>query len=261
MDIEILNKSEYKLNFVLKGIDPAIANTLRRLMISEIPVLAIEDVNFIKNSSALFDEILALRLGLIPLKSDKSYNFKDKCVCKGEGCARCQLSLTLTCKGPCTVYASDLKSTDPKIQPAFPKMPIVKLLKGQELELEAIAILGQGKRHAKFSPGLVHYKAYPKIKIDNKLKNPEKAHKSCPVNVFELQGKTLKVKHLLNCTLCNACVDIADPQGSIEVEASDKDFIFFIESWQQLSAKNVFLEALNIFDEKLDELAAKLKKA
>ncbi|MEW6062785.1 MAG: DNA-directed RNA polymerase subunit D [Nanoarchaeota archaeon] len=262
MEIEILNKGKEKLNFILKDINPSIANTLRRIMTSEVPVMAIDDISFTKNSSALYDEILALRFGLIPLKTDlKSYELKEKCTCKGEGCAKCQLNLKLNCKGPCTVYASDLKSQDPKVEPIFSKMPIVKLLKNQELELEAVAVLGKGKAHAKFSPGLVYYKGYPKIKIANNLKNPEKCLNICPVNVYEIKDKVLRAKNITNCTLCNACVEEADPSGAIEVTGSEKDYIFYIESWGQLTPIEIFTEALNMFDENLDEFAAKLKKA
>ena len=139
-------------------------------------------------------------------------------------------------------------------------MPIVKLLKDQALEFEAKANLGFGKTHIKFSPGLIHYRGYPKIKINSNLKNDSECLKSCPVNVFELQNKKLRVKNLLNCILCNACVDIADPKGAVEVNGSDTDFIFFIESWGQLSPKEILLKALDTFDEKLDDFGDKLKK-
>ncbi len=261
MDIKVLNNKDNKLSFVLKDTTPAFANTLRRLMISEVPVLAVRKVTFVKNSSALFDEMIAHRLGLIPLTTDlDNYVLPSKCSCKGAGCAKCQLSLTLKAEGPITVYSSDLKSQDPKIKPVFGKMPIVTLLKGQELEFEATVTLGTGKEHAKYSPALVYYKAYPKITID-KVKNVEEVMKSCPVDVFEVEGKTLKVKNLEACHLCNACVDISDPKGAVTVEGSEKDFIFTIESWGNLKPREILDAALNVFDEKLDEFSNLFDKA
>jgi len=107
--------------------------------------MAIEDVEVRKNSSSLYDEMIAHRLGLIPLTTDlKSYNLPSECKCEGKGCARCQLVLTLSAKGPGIVYSSSLKSKDPKVKPVFDNFPIVKLLKGQEIELEATATLGTG---------------------------------------------------------------------------------------------------------------------
>ncbi|MEM4397652.1 MAG: DNA-directed RNA polymerase subunit D, partial [Candidatus Woesearchaeota archaeon] len=72
MKIEILNEKDNKMSFLLKDSNPAYANALRRIMINEVPVMAIEEVEFKKNSSALYDEIIAHRLGLIPLTTDLS---------------------------------------------------------------------------------------------------------------------------------------------------------------------------------------------
>lgn len=156
--IEYQEKSN-RLIFSLKGVDTAYANTLRRIMGFEVPVMAIEDVEFRKNSSILYDEILAHRLGLIPLTTDlKSYDLPNECKCKGSGCASCQVKITLKATGPGMVYSSELKSKDPAIKPINNKIPIVKLLEGQEVELEATAILGQGKVHSKWCPGLIYYK-------------------------------------------------------------------------------------------------------
>lgn len=161
MELKLLENQEKKnrIIFSLTGVDIAYANTLRRLMGFEVPVMAIEDVEFRKNSSILYDEVLAHRLGLIPLTTDlKSYDMPNDCKCKGAGCASCQVKLLLKAAGPGTVYTSDLKSKDPAIKPVFNKIPIVKLLEGQELEFEATAILGQGKIHSKWCPGLIFYK-------------------------------------------------------------------------------------------------------
>jgi len=161
MEIKLLENQEKKnkIIFSLTGVDIAYANTLRRLMGFEVPVMAIEDVEFRKNSSILYDEVLAHRLGLIPLTTDlKSYDLPNECKCKGAGCSSCQVKLTLKASGPGMVYSSDLKSKDPAVKPVFNKIPIVKLLEGQELELEATAVLGQGKVHSKWCPGLIFYK-------------------------------------------------------------------------------------------------------
>ena len=96
MDIKQLYKQGNKLILLIKGTDPAFVNTLRRIMVSELPTMAIRRVTFVKNNSALFDEILAHRLGLLPLITDLStYELSEKCSCKGAGCAKCQLVITL----------------------------------------------------------------------------------------------------------------------------------------------------------------------
>ena len=70
----------------------------------------------------------------------------------------------------------------------------------------------------------------------------------------------LKIKNELNCILCNACVDIADPKGSVLVSQNEHKFIFFLESWGQLEPKRIIQEALKIFDSKLDDFSKQLKK-
>lgn len=47
-----------------------LANSLRRIMISEAPTMAIEHVYITNNTSVIQDEVLAHRLGLIPLLVD-----------------------------------------------------------------------------------------------------------------------------------------------------------------------------------------------
>src|SRR3989344_5506471 len=174
MEVQLLEKDKEtdKVNFILKDSTPAFANVLRRIMLWEVPVMAIDEIEFKKNGSILYDEMIAHRMGLVPLTTDlKSYTLPEKCKCEGKGCAHCQLKMSLKVKGPAMVYASDIKSKDPAVKPVYPKLPIVKLLKNQTLELEATATLGTGKRHAKWSPGHVYYTYLPKITVHD---NPEK---------------------------------------------------------------------------------------
>jgi DNA-directed RNA polymerase subunit D len=159
MKIEILEKNDSEIKFSVQGITPAFANFLRRAMISEVPTMAIEWVDFKKNDSVLPDEVLANRLGQIPLTFDKkAYNLPSECKCEGKGCSRCQVELVLKKKGPGMVYSGDLKSKDKSVQPVFDKIPIVELFEGEELQFEAIAQLGLGRDHVKWQAAVVGYK-------------------------------------------------------------------------------------------------------
>ena len=257
MEIKILNKSQNKLVFIINGINSALANTLRRLMIGEVPVLAIDTVEFNKNSSALYDEFIAHRLGLIPLKTDlKSYNLKEECKCKGKGCAICELKLILKAEGSGIVYSSQLKSSDPKAIPVYEEMPIVELTKKQSLELTATAILGKGKVHAKFSPGLVYYRGYPMLNVKDKgkLKKVEEVLK----DFVTVKGENIQIKDIS--TWKESYEEMLE-MNDVEVVNSKEDFVFYLESWGQLRPEEIVKKALEIFDEKLDEFSDKLKKA
>lgn len=261
ISVTLIEKGENKVSFGLKGINAVFANTIRRNILERVPTMAIEDVEFRKNSSILYDEIIAHRLGLIALKTDLiSYNLPRTCTCNAKGCAKCQLKMTLSAKGPCTVYASDIISKDPKVKPIHPDTPIVKLLKGQQLEFEATAMLGEGKDHSKWIPGCVHYRYYPVIEInDKKLKNAEECAKSCPVDVFEVKSGKLTVKNLLNCTLCGACAELAS-DSAIKLNESDDNVMFFVESFGQLECKDILLKATDVFDDLLNDFSKELKK-
>ena len=264
MEIRVLenNKEQMKLSFILKDSNPVFANTLRRLMVDDVPTMAVEDVEFQKNNSILYDEMVAHRLGLIPLKTDlKSYNVPEKCKCEGKGCNRCQLKMVLRAtKGSGMVYASELKSKDPAVKPVYPDTPIVKLLKGQTLELEATAVLGTGRQHVKWSPCHVWYKYKPIVEITGDVKNPEAIIEVDHNNIFEIKDRKLTINKdkVLECDLS---LDFSEIDKNVKVTASNTDFVYYIESFGQLGCKEIINKALDILDEQLDEFVEELKKA
>ncbi len=159
MKIKITEQNERKISFTLEEADVAFANAMRRIMMVEVPTLAVEWVDFHENSSAMYDEVVAHRLGSIPISFDpKMYTFADECVCEGKGCSQCQVYLVLDKKGPCVIYSGDLKSTDEAVKPMDPGFPIVELLEGQNLKLDAIAQLGKGEAHVKWQAAIAAYK-------------------------------------------------------------------------------------------------------
>lgn len=208
MDVKLVskNKDNTKATFEVKGLSNAYINTIRRVLSDEVPTMAIDKVEVIKNSSVLYDEIVAHRLGLVVLKTDlKSYQLPDED--NPEESALNSVKLTLEAKGPGVVYASQMKSKDPKVVPVFPKTPIVKLLKDQELKVAATATMGLGRIHAKWSPGMAYYK-------------------------INSEGQK-------------------DPNKN--------DVTFTVESWGQLSVKEMMTQAFKAFDDKLSEFESELK--
>ncbi len=245
------DKKTNTMRFVLRGADVSFANAIRRLAIEEVPTLAIEDVEIRRNSSVLYDEIIAHRLGLLPLKTDlKSYVMTKDCKCNGEGCARCQVKFSLRAKGPCMVYAEELKGADPKIKPVHPKTPIVKLLKGQKLELEATATLGQGKTHAKWSPGLIYYTNLPQITVNASSAKLAEFRSKYPPQIFDKSGKINKD------SIVGSLIDAVDGVNDdiIKVDYDKTAFQFTVETFEQLSCSQIIEAAADIFTQKLDEL-------
>jgi len=161
MKIKILKQNKNEVSFVVEEINHNFANELRRIMISEVSTMAIEFVDFKKNDSSLPDELVANRLGQIPLTFDrKAYNINATCDnCDGKGCSRCQVELVLKKKGVGIIYSGDLKSKAKDVQPVFDKIPIAELFDPtDEIQFEAIAQLGNGRTHAKWQAAVVGYK-------------------------------------------------------------------------------------------------------
>ncbi|MFC1768183.1 DNA-directed RNA polymerase subunit D [Nanoarchaeota archaeon] len=262
MEAKLLEKGKEKSSVIFKDVKPAFLNTIRRLIEEEVTSMAIEDVEIRQNTSILYDEMLGHRLGLVPLTTDlKSYNLPEECKCEGKGCARCQVKMTLEGKGPGIVYSGDIKSKDSAIKPVHNKIPIVQLLKGQSIELEATAVLGKGKTHSKWIPAIVYYKHKPLITISNKCdESYSKCVEVCPTKTLEMSNKKVSVSkdHLLDCHLCGACVEASN--GEITVEP-DKEIIFTIEPFGQLDNKKIMQEAIKKFQDMLNDFTKSLKEA
>jgi DNA-directed RNA polymerase subunit D len=259
-ELEVIkaDKKNNKLILLVKKSNVQFINSVRRAISENVPTMAIEDVEIRKNSSVLYDEVVAHRLGLLPLTTDlSSYNIPSKCKCNGEGCANCQVKLTLEAEGPGIITASELKSKDPKIKPVFPETPIVKLLNGQKIEVEVTAILGTGKEHSKWSPGHVWYKHKPIVKIGN-VKDPQKIVELTPPGVFEVKNGKLIVNEekLITTDLAGLAEEVSGKE--ITVEKSD-DFIMFIESFGQLDPKEILEQAAKTLDEDLEQFEKLLK--
>lgn len=266
MKIEILEENDRKMTFLLSDSSPAFANALRRVMIGEVPVMAIDFVDFEKNSTGLYDEVVSHRLGLIPLKFDKkSYSLKSECSCKGKGCSKCQaiLSFDSSKKHPkpsddrLFVVSGDLESDDEEVAPVSPDVPIVEVLEGQDLKFDAVAVLGKGKDHTKWQAANVGYIYYPSVKISSdKCKKCGKCAEVCPKGVFD--PKSFTVKKAENCSLCMRCVEMCGEEA-VTVKGDETSFIFTVESVSGLMPKEILHDALEIIEEKAKEFLKEMK--
>lgn len=266
MQIQIIRKDDDSIRFKVDGIGSAFANTLRRIVLSEVPTMAMDEVVIIENSSVLHDEILALRLGLIPLTTDlDSYSLPEECSCKSElGCNLCRAILTLDIEAKDdvrTVYSGDLFPENPGISPVSDKIPIAKLAPDQKVRLEAYARLGRGKAHAKWQPvSACTHRYMPIINIDeDRCDDCGECAKICPRRVLVKEDNEIKMQNLTECTLCRDCVRVCkmDPPA-IEVNWDEESFIFDIESNGVLPVERIVSEALNIFQRKFSSFLESL---
>lgn len=215
-----------------------LANALRRSA-NEIPILAVDEVDIYKNDSALYDEIIAHRIGLIPLKNQKLK--EDEAI---------EMKLSVKADG----QLKEVLSKDLGKEVAYENIPIVILDKQQEIEIVAKARQGKGTQHAKFSPGLLSYRNYNKVEVGKEAEKSEELAEMYP-EVFSFEGGKLKVKN-------EAALDI-DPENLEEFKGikvtPTEDLVYSIESWGQIDAEEIFKDAVKALNKNLDELSKELK--
>ncbi|MHA1339414.1 MAG: DNA-directed RNA polymerase subunit D [Promethearchaeota archaeon] len=269
MEIEIFEKIQNEnidmVRFVLDGAPLEIANSLRRIVLSEVPCMAIDEVIILDNDSPLYDEIIAHRLGLIPLRTDlDNYNMPDECQCGGMGCTLCQSELTCSIKADLEgvlVTTKDLIPADPKIVPVKDDIVIVKLQKNSTLEFEAYAKLGRGRDHAKWQPvSAIGFGYYPKVDINSSMCNdcPDQciAAKRCPEKVIKFDPNNKRADmvedYWKECTICESCKKYC-PQKAINVDYIPNKYVFVIEGTGALPIKTILEKAIEILLEKVEE--------
>jgi len=182
--VRIRELKKDRVNFVLGNVDLAFANSLRRVVMADIPSIAIDMVEIEINTTVLPDEFIAHRLGMVPLISsncDEAIRYTRDCTCLA-GCPICSILLVLhvACNDDTTL---NVTSNHLEVNP-FPEdentvaesgeeltkrgeyfghpvgkheqdvapVLICKIRKGQELKIRCIAKKGIAKEHAKWSP-------------------------------------------------------------------------------------------------------------
>jgi DNA-directed RNA polymerase subunit D len=198
----------------------------------------------------MYDEILAHRLGLIPLKTNLAG--EDLLLEKSKS----QVKFVLHKKGPGMVYSGDLTTKDKEVRPVRDNIPLVKLGEDQEIFLEAIAKLGRGKEHAKWQPvNVCWYRHIPKMQIPKGCGGCGACAKACPNQCLKIVDKKPKLD-IYACTLCKAC--ISKCKKGLEIQPKANSFLFELES-ENMDEAQVVYYATKTIEARLDELSKKIK--
>jgi len=201
--VQVNSMGEDEMEFEMKGTGPAIANAFRRILIAEVPTMAIEKVYVANNTSVVQDEVLAHRLGLVPIAADPrlfAYWSEGSPYTESNSVV---FSLSVTCRKERAadtgeerkvhenVYSSDLtwmpggsdwppeneaKFTNfghdqselhPQgFKPVQGDILLARLRPGQTIDLQCVCVKGVGKTHAKWSPvGTAWYRLQPEVAL------------------------------------------------------------------------------------------------
>jgi DNA-directed RNA polymerase I and III subunit RPAC1 len=221
--IDIVDSSDEHIVFDLVGVAPPVANALRRILLAEVPTIAIEKVIFFQNTSIIADEVLAHRIGLVPLRVDPRlfqflhenpnnqpnelntlvFTLDIKCTRRSGGPSANEVLANEIASNNdkyenSLVMSGDLKwepqgrqaSIHSNIEPTEKDIVLAKLRPGQSIEAELHAIKGTGAQHAKWSPvATASYRLLPEIVFTEPIVGEDAFElvKKCPMNVFDIE--------------------------------------------------------------------------
>lgn len=276
--MNVLENRPDRLIVEMIGISAPIANALRRIFISDVETMAIDNVLLLQNTSIIQDEVLVHRIGLVPIQADpelfQTWN-------QGEPMTEDNATvfvLDVECReNPnakptdpphirytnAVVYSNQLiwvpqgnqaeKFKDAPIKPVYGDIPLLKLRPGQSVQAELHVTKGCGRVHAKWSPvATAYYRQKPAVTFVEEFlgEDAEKLVNCCPMNVFDIEeisdkkAKTTTTKavvdNILNCTMCRECIRDPEQEPKIRLQRVRDHYIFTIESVGQLPPAEIF---------------------
>ena len=237
-EVEFIDRSDRKARFLVRGATPAFANGVRRAIIADVPTMSIDTVRMIENSSVMFDEQIALRLGLVPLTTPED-EFRE-----GES-----VTLALDVTGPDTAYSGDIVTSEPLVKPADENIPIIELKEGQRLELEAEAVMGRGKDHAKHQGGVaVGYRHLQRVEVVGDKPEHEADEPNVLRGVIEEDGELIPTDEFDN--------DLSKryPGKELEVHDVPEAFVFHVETDGSMDVTDLVVRAVNTLYDRAEEL-------
>ncbi|KXN82871.1 DNA-directed RNA polymerases I and III subunit RPAC1 [Leucoagaricus sp. SymC.cos] len=299
--IKVQRLSNRSIDFDLVGVDASIANAFRRILIAEVPTIAVERVYVWDNTSVIVDEVLSHRLGLVPLNVDPALmQFKTHPDDIATDRNTLVFSLNVTCTRnpnpppksdkeplPSELYinhevlsghfvwkpAGDQKSVFeglPTPGPTNLNIVLNKLRPGQTVSMELHAVKGVGKDHAKFSPvATASYRLLPHIKITKPIP-PHLAEKfqkcfSPGVIKFDPVSKEVYVdeENVRKDSVSREVLRHPEFVDSVELGRVRDFFLFNIESESAYPPERLFPESIRVMREKISVIrnAAEALKA
>jgi len=149
LSVSVEHLSRLSIRFKIRHCTVSLANALRRVMMSDVPCLAVDSVEWEKNNTVVFHEFQERVFALTALACDDaidSMTMADRCKC-GEFCSDCSIRLSLRVKNTSStcdldVTNRDLLCSDSRILPISDVILLNKLKPGQEIAFSAVARKG-----------------------------------------------------------------------------------------------------------------------
>ena len=238
--MEKITKNDEKIVFKHKASE-TLANSIRRYL-NQVPVLAVDEIEITKNDSALYDETLAHRIGLIPLKSENLKKNPEE-------------EITLEAKGEKKVYSGDFEG---KVKIVYENMLLTQLLKNQGLKLKAFVRAGKGTEHSKFSPGLMFYRKISEISLDKNLL--EEVEQILPDKELSEKGNKIIIKDDGEKEIADVCEGIASKRKKEVSIKFEDELVITVESFGQMSPENMVKKSIEVLKKDLESVSKGIEK-
>jgi len=239
--MKLIQKNKEKIVF-LAEVGEEMINAVRRYS-NQIPVLAIDEVEISMNDSPLYDETIAHRLGLVPLKSKGTVNEKTTA------------TLNLTSKKEGYVYSEELKGDTEAV---YKEMPITILKENQEIKINAFAKAGKGEKHSKFSPGIIFYRNTFDVKVDKDC--PHDVAEVCPQKILKTKDGKVTVENEMKCDGCELCLEKCQKNGKESIKITPtKEMLITIESFGQIDSSEIFKRSIELLKKDINYFSKELK--
>ncbi|KAI9575047.1 DNA-directed RNA polymerase [Boletus coccyginus] len=281
--VRVERLSNRSIDFDLIGVDASIANAFRRILIAEVPTVCIERAYVWCNTSVIADEVLAHRLGLVPLNVDPAFlDFKDlqsdqatdrntlvfrlKAACERRKNAPKDATDPETLFVNSEVLSSQLQGLVLAANPPAPtntNIVLAKLRPGQEIDMEVHAVKGVGKDHAKFCPvATASYRLLPEIILNPAKPVPpdlaEKFQKCFSPGVIRIHPRTKKIsvdeKSTRLESMSREVYRHPEFDGCVQLARVRDHFLFCIESEGFYPPERLLPEAIQVMRTKIATL-------
>ena len=279
MKVNVLKMEDYYAQVEFKDVNYSFVNSIRRSLVSMVPCLALHEIDFHMGSlgsyvdeesgdereyesiSAMFNEIVAHRIGMLPVPTDEKTieAFGDSI---DDDTKQPDIMYSLHKQGPCTVYSGDLEPVSGDTSLVIPEtnVPLVKLAEGQAILVYAKAKIGNAQKHTKWQCAVAprFYQA-PTINVSSgkgskaifdiiDKKNFKKKGKSHVIdNPVEAHEALRKLEQLWN---------DKEAKEAMEVSTKKDHFIFEFETNGAMKAKLALEQALKALDGHCNEFAS-----
>ena len=257
-------------------------NSLRRSLVSMVPCLAISDVDFHMGSlgsytgedeeemeyesmSSMFNEIIAHRLGMIPIPTEEAVINAFRGAIDDEE-KQPEIMYSLHKQGPCTVYSGDLEPVDgdKQLEIKNATIPIVKLTETQAILVYAKAKIGTANVHSKWQTVVAPRFYEARTMTVTEGKDSAKILELVGKSKFKKSGKKYKIEDPLEVEKAMKKIEKlwieGDESDCVELSINEGQYIFEYETTGALTAKLALEQALKELKEHFEEFSSKLEK-